>query len=65
MIYVAKIKNGRCEIYNASNGCYVRPVGRSSGAVSAQVQGDLVSITYTDGAVEIYNASNGCYLRRV
>lgn len=64
MIYVAKIKNGRCELYNASNGCYVRAVGRS-GAVSAQVQGDIVSVTYSDGAVEIYNTSNGCYLRRV
>lgn len=64
MIYVAKIKNGRCELYNASNGCYVRSVGRS-GAVSAQVQGDIVSVTYSDGVVEIYNASSGGYLRRV
>lgn len=64
MIYVAKIRNGQCELYDASNGCYKRTVGRS-GAVSAQVQGDVVSITYSNGKVEIYSACNGCYLRTI
>ena len=60
MIYVAKIKNGRVELYS-STGSYQRTVGRSN-AVSASVQGDVVAITYANGKVEIYSTS-GSYQR--
>ena len=62
MIYVAKIRNGRVELYNAANGSYQRSVG-SSNAISANVQGDTVAITYANGKVEIYKCSTGAYQR--
>lgn len=61
-MYVAKVKNGRVELYNAANGSYQRSVG-SSNAVSANVQGDTVAVTYANGKVEIYKCSTGSYQR--
>lgn len=62
MMYVAKIENGRAKLYNASTGTYQRTVGDSN-AVSANVQGDIVAVTYSNGQVKIYKCSTGTYQR--
>lgn len=62
MIYVAKIESGRVKLYNASNGAFQRSVGDSN-AVSANVQGDTVAITYANGQVKIYKCSTGAFQR--
>ncbi len=62
MIYVAKIENSRVRLYNADNGSFQRNVGDAS-AVSANVQGDTVAITYANGQVKIYKCSTGSFQR--
>lgn len=62
MIYVAKVVDGYCRLYNAANGSWQRNIG-VKGVVSAQVQGDLVIVTYKDGTVKIYNANSGSWER--
>lgn len=64
IMYVAKIENGRCKLYNARTGSYQRTVGES-GAVSAQVQGDIVAVTYANGKVKIYSCKSGSYQRTI
>ena len=62
MIYVAKIENGRVKLYDASNGAFRGSVGDSN-AVSANVQGDTVAVTYANGQVKIYKCSTGAFQR--
>lgn len=64
MNLVAKVENGRVKLYNVANSQYQRTVGEAN-AVSALVQGDIVSVTYKDGKVKIYKSANGQYQRTI
>lgn len=62
MVYFTKIEDGVAKLYN-SNGHYQRIIG-DRGAVAAQVQGDLVAVTYADGRVRLYSLE-GYYKRQL
>ena len=62
VIYVAKIVRGKVELRD-SNGNYQCTIG-SSGAVSANVQGNTVAVTYDNGKVILYT-TKGAYLRTI
>lgn len=63
MIYAVKMNGDRVELYDAQTGSYQRYI--CSDAVSATVQGNVVSVNKRDGYVEIYDADTGSYQRRL
>lgn len=58
-----KVNNGRCDVYSAANGCYLRSVG--SDVVQASVGGNYLAVVNQSGCLDIYQASTGCYIRRM
>lgn len=61
-LLMAKVNNGRCDLYNCSDGAYVRSLG--SDVVQASTGRDYVAIVTQQGYADIYNASTGSYVRR-
>jgi hypothetical protein len=60
-IVVVKIENGNVKGYDSKGSC-VGLIG-SSNAVSAVVNGDVVTITYKYGQVILYDANSGSSIR--
>lgn len=58
-----KVNNGRCDVYSAATGAYLRSVG--SGVVQASVGGNYIAVVNTNGCLDIYQAATGCYIRRM
>jgi hypothetical protein len=63
MIYAVKMNGDRVELYDAQTGSYQRCI--CNDAISATVQGNVVSVNKRDGYVEIYDADTGSYQRRL
>jgi len=63
MAFMAKIANGKVELYNSSTGGKIRSFG--SDVQSAVVSGDEVHATLKNGRVEIYSANTGSKLRTI
>ena len=64
IVYVTRIKNGQCVVYNAKTGAPVRSMpGRD--AVSAGVNGDLVTVTFKDGKAKVFKAATGQQIREL
>jgi hypothetical protein len=61
MIYAVKMNGDRVELYDAQTGSYQRSV--CSNAISATVQGNVVTVNKKDGRTEIYDADTGSYQR--
>ena len=61
--YAVKIHNGRALIFDANTGVQLRSVGFN--ATGAQVMGDLVQVTTSNGRVEIYSAVTGVLQRHL
>lgn len=61
-LLMAKVSNGRCDLYRVSDGAYVRSHG--SDVVQASTGRDYVAVVTRDGYADIYNASTGSYVRR-
>lgn len=61
MIYAVKMNGDRVELYDAQTGFYERCV--CSDAISATVQGNVVTVNKKNGRTEIYNADTGFYQR--
>lgn len=49
------------ESVRCTRGSYLRTL--TGGAQNAQVNGDLVNVTMSDGHVKVYDAIRGAYLR--
>lgn len=58
-----KVNNGRCDVYSAATGAYLRSVG--SDAVQASVGGNYIAVVSKNGCSDIYQAATGCYIRRM
>lgn len=58
-----KVNNGRCDVYSAATGAYLRSVG--SGVAQASVGGNYIAVVNTNGCLDIYQAATGCYIRRM
>ena len=59
-IVACKVSNGKAEGYDV-NGQYVSTL--CSDALSANANGDVVSVSLKNGKVEIYDANTGQYKR--
>ena len=53
--YAVKVQNGKAMVYDAQTGVQLRVL--SSKAVSAQITGDQLQVTTSDGHVEIYSTT--------
>ena len=53
--YAVKVQNGKATVYDAQTGVQLRVL--SSKAVSAQITGDQLQVTTSDGHVEIYSTA--------
>ncbi len=61
--YAVKIRNGQAVVFDAQTGAQLRTL--TSNAVGAQVLGDLIQVTTTDGRTQIYNAATGAMQRQI
>jgi len=61
-MYIAKIENKACKIFSSENGSVKRTLCNGK-AVSADVSGDEVAITCTDGKVRVYDIDTGAIIR--
>ena len=59
--YVAKLGNGRVEVWAINSGALKRAIYVS--AIFAQVSGDTVQITRPDNSIEVYSIENGSKIR--
>jgi hypothetical protein len=59
-VLVAKMSHGGVALYDSLTGRLVQWIMMSSGTpMSAQVDGDDVSVTFADGRRSVYDATNG------
>lgn len=56
-----KVSNGNVIVFNARRGSVMHVL--TSGAVSAQVSGTMVTVTMQNGKTNVYDALSGSYLR--
>jgi hypothetical protein len=61
-IMVCKVENGNVKAYDAK-GSYIR--GIATGAVSAVVNGEVITVTKSNGRVELYDANTGSFKRSI
>ena len=61
-MYVAKVENGECKVFN-ENGQIIRGNVGGPGAASASVDGDKVAVTFTNGQVKLFQLPSGQILR--
>ena len=61
-MYVAKIEHKACKIYSSQNGSLKRTLC-SGKAESADVSGDEVAVTCSDGKVRVYDIDDGHLIR--
>ena len=61
-IVILKVENGNAVGY-AANGRLVRTI--TSNAVSAVINGDIISVTKTNGRVEMYDANRFNLIRTI
>ena len=54
--YAVKVQNGKAMVYDAQTGVQLRVL--SSNAVSAQITGDVLQVTLSNGHIEIYKTEN-------
>lgn len=62
-LLTAKVSDGCCDLYKASDGSYVRRVGTD--VVQACTGGDYVAVVTQQGYVDIYTTATGSYVRRL
>ena len=62
-IVAVKVENGNVKAYGA-NGSFLRTIG-TGGAVSAVANGDVISVTKSNGRIELYDANTGSFKRSI
>ena len=62
-MYVAKIEGNNVKVCDANTGAVKRVIIVSEGIVSAQVEGDIVSVSTKRGQVKVYDAKTGALKR--
>ncbi|WP_304210230.1 hypothetical protein [Helicobacter canis] len=56
------IENGKAKQYNTKTGSFKRSIGDSN-AVSVQINGNSIVISYANGRAKEYKASSGSFVR--
>ena len=59
MSYIAKVRNARCDLYDAKTRAFKGSFGTR--VVNAVVQGDVVAVTCEDGRVRIYDSKTRAF----
>ena len=65
IVYVAKVMNGSCTIFDARTRAIQRTINESGQIVGAMVNGNIVSLTLRNNKIVIYDCSNGARLGSV
>ena len=64
IIYAARIKNDQCYVYDTKNGATVRTIAARE-AVSAVVNGNILTITFKNGRLKLYQAPVWSMIREI